>query len=54
MYLQTGTEIERLYEIYRSSSSLFVPWISFYQQCYDATWALGRALSMTLKREKQL
>ena len=46
-FLQNGTQIEQLYEQYINASSLDVSWISFYQQCYDAAWAMARALHKT-------
>lgn len=48
--MQNGSQIESLYDQYRESTSLLAPWISFYQQCYDATWTLGLALKRTLNR----
>ena len=37
-----------LYEKYINASSLVNQDISFYQQCYDAAWSIGRVLDKTL------
>ena len=47
-FLQNGTQIENLYAQYRAASMLANNTISFYQQCYDAIWAFGRALNKTM------
>ena len=39
--------MEELYNKYYSQTSLDVRPTTFYQQCYDATWAMGKALNYT-------
>ena len=46
--LQNGTVIEEHYEEYLKASTLNITSLNFYQQCYDATWTMARALNSTL------